>query len=229
MLFLPLLLTLKAAQQDIASLVQQMTLEEKVSLCHGGTDFGTKAIPRLGIPEYRFSDGPNGVRDQEQAPTTAFPTAVAMAASWDPALITQVGAALGSEAKFLGKSVLLGPAVNIDLSPLGGRGFEYESEDPFLNSRICVGYVNGVQSQGVLSCIKHYAVNSIEFERTTVSADIDERTLREIYLPSFEAAVKEAHVGSVMAAYNKVNGVYCAENPHLLKDILRMTGASKGL
>lgn len=226
MLLLPLVLPFKT--QDVASLVKQMTIEEKVSLCHGGSDFGTKAIPRLGIPEYRFSDGPNGVRDQEQAPTTAFPTGVAMAASWDPKLIKQVGAAIGAEAKFLGKSVLLGPAVNIDRTPLGGRGFEYESEDPFLNSRICVGYVNGVQSQGVLSCIKHYAVNSIEFERTTVSADIDERTLREIYLPSFEAAVKEAHVGSIMAAYNKVNGVYCAENPHLLKDILKNEWGFKG-
>src|SRR6202044_1584586 len=114
MFFLPLLALLRPAQQDIASLVQQMTLEEKVSLVHGGSDFGTKAIPRLGIPEYRFTDGPNGVRDQEQAPPPAFPTAVAMAASWDPALITQVGQALGAETKFLGKSVLLGPAVNID-------------------------------------------------------------------------------------------------------------------
>ncbi|HEY3779857.1 MAG TPA: glycoside hydrolase family 3 C-terminal domain-containing protein [Fimbriimonadaceae bacterium] len=206
---------------SIPSLVAQMTLAEKVSLCHGGTDFSTKAIPRLGIPEYRFTDGPNGVRDQEQIPTTYFPTGISMAATWDPELINRVGVALGQEVKGMGKSVLLGPAVNIDRTPLGGRTFEYESEDPWLNSRICVDYVKGVQSQGVLSCIKHYAVNSIEKERLTVDAQIDERTLREIYLPAFEAAVKEAHVGSVMAAYNKVNGQYCAENTHLMKDILK--------
>jgi beta-glucosidase len=213
---------------SISSLVSQMTLEEKVSLCHGGTDFSTKAIPRLGIPEYRFTDGPNGVRDQEQIPTTYFPTGISMAATWDPELINRVGQALGQETKGMGKSCLLGPAVNIDRTPLGGRTFEYESEDPWLNSRICVGYVEGVQSQGVLSCIKHYAVNSIEKERTTVDAQLDERTLREIYLPAFEAAVKEANVGSVMAAYNKVNGQYCAENPHLLKDILKGDWGFKG-
>jgi beta-glucosidase len=205
-----------------------MTLEEKVSLCHGGSDFGTKAIPRLSIPEYRFTDGPNGVRDQEQAPTTYFPTGISMAATWDPELIQNVGVALGEECKTLGKSVLLGPAVNIDLTPLGGRSFEYESEDPFLNARICVGYINGVQSQNVVSCVKHYAVNSIEKERTTVDAQPDERTLREIYLPAFEAAITEAHAGSIMAAYNKLNGQYCAENTHLLKDILKDEWGFKG-
>lgn len=212
----------------IEGLIQAMTLEEKVSLCHGGSDFGTKAIPRLGIPEFRFSDGPNGVRDQEQIPTTYFPTGISMAATWDPRLIRHVGEAIGEEADALGKSVMLAPAVNIDRTPLGGRTFEYYSEDPFLAKEIAVGYINGVQSKGVLACVKHYAANSVERERTTVDAQLDERTLREIYLPAFEGAVKEARVGSVMAAYNKVNGEYCAENPHLLKDILRSEWGFKG-
>ncbi len=210
-----------ALDQKVEALLLQLTIEEKVSLCHGGTDFSTKAIPRLGIPEFRFTDGPNGVRDQERIPTTAFPPAISMAASWDPALVGRIGAAIGQEAKGLGKSVQLGPAVNIDRTPLGGRTFEYFSEDPFLAGRLAVGYIQGLQAEGVIACVKHFAANSVEEDRGTVDAQVDERTLREIYLPAFEAAIKEGKAGSVMSAYNKVNGLYSSENPHLLKEILK--------
>jgi beta-glucosidase len=205
----------------VEEILKQLTLEEKVSLVHGASAMATSPVSRLGIPEFRFSDGPNGVRDEEKVPTTYWPTGVAMAATWNTDLIHQVGVALGEECKGLGKSVLLAPAVNIDRTPLGGRTFEYYSEDPFLAKGIAVDYIKGLQSQNVGACVKHYAVNSIEKERTTVDAQVDERTLREIYLPAFEGAVKEANVASVMAAYNKVNGHYAAENAHLMKDILK--------
>ncbi len=207
--------------QRVENLLGQMTLEEKVSLCHGVNNMATKAIPRLGIPEFRFSDGPNGVRDEEQIPTTYFPTGISMAATWDPKLVQEIGTAIGEEANGLGKSVMLAPAINIDRTPLGGRTFEYYSEDPFLAKQTAIGYIEGIQSQPVLACAKHFAANSVENERLSVDAQVDERTLREIYLPAFEGAVKEAHVGTVMSAYNKLNGHFCSENPHLLKDILK--------
>lgn len=220
--------TLSPIDQKVESLLSQMTVEEKVSLVHGVGSMNTMAIPRLGIPEFRFTDGPNGVRDEERLPTTAFPPSISMAASWNPELVKRVGAAIGQEAKGLGKSVQLGPAVNIDRTPLGGRTFEYFSEDPFLASRMAVGYIQGLQDQGVIACVKHFAANSVEQERGTVDAQVDERTLREIYLPAFEAAIKEGKAGSVMSAYNKLNGLYCSENPHLLKEILKDEWGFKG-
>ena len=208
-------------ESRILQLLSQMTLEEKVSLVHGGTDFSTKAIPRLGIPEYRFTDGPNGVRDQEAWPTTGFPTGISMASTWDINLVAQLGGAIGREAKVAGKSVQLGPGVNIDRTPVCGRTFEYYSEDPFLAGRIGVAWIKGLQAEGVSACVKHFAANSCEDSRGTVDAQVSERALREIYLPAFYAAVTEGKSGSVMAAYNKVNGQYSAENKHLMKDILK--------
>ena len=215
--------------RKVEDLLHRMTLEQKVSLCHGATGFGTKAIPELGIPEFRFTDGPNGVRDEERWPTSYFPTGISMASTWNPDLIKKVGAAIGQEAKGLGKSVQLGPAVNIDRSPLNGRTFEYYSEDPFLAGKTAVGYIQGLQAQGVVACVKHFAANSEEDHRGTEDAQMDQRTLREIYLPAFEMAIKEGHAGSVMAAYNKLNGEYCSENETLLTQILRKDWGFKGL
>src|SRR5437868_5271132 len=217
MLLVPLLIAMAITEtptdidQRVESLLSQMTLEEKVSLCHGISNMETAAIPRLGIPSFRFSDGPHGVRDEEGIPTTYFPTGISMAATWNPSLIHDVGAAIGEEADGLGKSAMLGPAINIDRTPLGGRTFEYYSEDPFLTKELAVAYIKGMQSRHVLACAKHFAANSIENERLTVDAQVDERTLREIYLPAFEACVKEAQVGTFMCAYNRLNGPYCAE------------------
>lgn len=219
---------ISSLEQRVRQIVSHLTLEEKVSLVHGGTDFSTKAIPRLGIPEYRFTDGPNGVRDQEQWPTTGFPTGISMAATWDKDLVYKVGAAIGEEARTAGKSVQLGPGVNIDRTPVCGRTFEYYSEDPYLAARMGVAWIHGLQSRGVSACVKHFAANSCEEARGTVDARVSERPLREIYLPAFYAAVTEGNAGSVMAAYNKVNGSYSAENKHLIKDILKGEWGFKG-
>lgn len=217
-----------ALESRIDRVLSAMTLEEKVSMVHGGSSFGTKAIPRLGLPEYRFTDGPNGVRDNEGWPMTAFPPGLSMAATWDVDLVRRVGAAIGQEAKAAGKSVQLGPGVNIDRVPLCGRTFEYFSEDPHLASRMGVAWIEGLQSQGVAACVKHFAANSCEDARGTVDAQLSERTLREIYLPAFHAAITEAKSGSIMAAYNKVNGQYSAENNHLINDILKGEWGFKG-
>lgn len=205
----------------VDQLVKAMTLEEKVSLCHGYDNMSTAAVPRLGIPSYHFADGPHGVRVPDDIPATAFPTGVSMAATWDPDLISQVGKALGEEALAKGGQVLLGPAVNIVRTPIGGRSFEYMSEDPYLAGRIAVGHIHGLQSTGVQACVKHFAANSIENGRNTVDSRMSERALREIYLPAFEMAVKEGHTGSVMASYNLLNGHHAAENHHLIRDILQ--------
>ncbi|HWD37631.1 MAG TPA: glycoside hydrolase family 3 C-terminal domain-containing protein [Fimbriimonas sp.] len=211
----------ESIESRVDDLVRRMTLEEKISLCHGATDFATAAIPRLGIPSYKFSDGPNGVRYPWNVPTTSFATGVSMASTWDPTLIRKVGAAIGEETLAKGNSVILGPGVNIVRTPLGGRSFEYYGEDPWLARETAIGFIEGVQSKGVAACVKHFAANSIENQRGTVSAEMDERTLREIYLPAFEGAVREAHVKTVMCAYNRINGSYCSENPHLINDILK--------
>ena len=206
----------------VESLLARMTLEEKIQLLHGANRRGfigyVPAIPRLGIPELALTDGPAGVR---HGPGTAFPAPVALAATWDRSLAHEYGAALGAETKAKGQNVLLGPMVNIVRVPEGGRNFETFGEDPFLTSQIAIGEIRGIQSQGVMAEVKHYAANNQEKDRLQVSAEVDERTLREIYLPAFEGAVKEAGVGSVMAAYNKVNGTFSSENTHLLKDILK--------
>jgi beta-glucosidase len=219
----------QSIEQRIDALVQQMTLEEKIQMVHGARRRGyigyVPGIPRLGIPELALTDGPAGVR---HGPGTALPAPVALAATWDRALAQQYGIALGAETKAKGQNVLLGPMVNIVRVPEGGRNFETFGEDPYLTAQIAAAQIRGIQSQDVLAQVKHYAANNQEKQRHTVSAEIDERTLHEIYLPAFEAAVKEASVGSVMAAYNKVNGVYASENAHLLRDILKTEWGFEG-
>jgi len=219
----------QADEAKVDALLGRMTLEEKIQMLHGTLRRGfigyVPAIPRLGIPELTLTDGPAGVR---HGPGTMFPAPVALAATWDRSLARDFGAALGAETKAKGQNILLGPMVNIVRVPEGGRNFETFGEDPYLTAQICTAEIRGIQSQGVMAEVKHYAANNQEKDRLQVSAEVDERTLREIYLPAFEAAVKEAKVGSVMAAYNKVNGTFSSENTHLLKDILKTEWAFDG-
>src|SRR5512136_782666 len=214
---------------DIQSIIEQMTLEEKAALCTGASAWSTTPIERLGVPEMIVSDGPHGVRRvpdvhaaaAESLPATCFPTAACLASTWNVDLIRKMGEALAEECIALNVDVLLGPGVNMKRSPLGGRNFEYFSEDPYLAGEMAASLINGVQSKGVGTSLKHFAVNNQEYRRFTISAQVDERTLREIYLPAFETAVKEAKPWTVMCAYNKLNGTYCSEHRELLVDILR--------
>src|SRR6516225_9767315 len=216
------------------ALVAEMTLEEKALLLSGDGWWHTHPIDRLQIPALSISDGPHGLRKVEggglptSVPATCFPTASALASSWDTELIGQVGVALAEECQAHDVQVLLGPGVNMKRSPLAGRNFEYFSEDPFLAGKMAAAYIQGVQSQGVGTSLKHYAANNQEFERMVTSSNLDERTLRELYLPAFEIAVKEAQPWSVMAAYNPVNNVYATENSLLLCDILRTQWGFEG-
>lgn len=214
-----------AAEQRIGELLRQMTLEEKVSLV-SGTGFESRAIPRLGIPPLTMTDGPVGVR---WGRSTAFPASIALAAAWDTSLARKYGQALGREAKAKNRWMLLGPCININRVPHGGRNFESFGEDPFLTSRVAVGYITGVQSEHVAACTKHYAANNQEWKRESISAEVDERTIREIYFPAFRAAVEEAGTWGVMSAYNKVNGTWCSENPFLLTDVLKHEWGFKGM
>lgn len=214
---------------DIKAIITAMTLEEKAALVTGASAWTTTPIERLGVPELLMSDGPHGVRrvpdvhavSAESLPATCFPTASALASSWDADLIYTMGQALAEEALALGVGLLLGPGVNMKRSPLGGRNFEYFSEDPFLAGELAVSLIEGIQSKGVGTSLKHYAVNNQEFERFRIDAKVDERTLREIYLPAFEAAVKRAQPWSVMCSYNKINGSYGSEHYDLLTRILK--------
>ena len=214
---------------DIESILQQMTLEEKAALCTGATAWNTTPIPRLGVPELFMSDGPHGLRRVPDAtvmgaqslPATCFPTASLMASSWNPELVQEVGRALAEEAIALKVDVILGPGNNMKRTPLCGRNFEYYSEDPFLAGEMAAGLIKGIQSKGVGTSLKHYAANNQETERFRMNSIVDERTLREIYLPAFEAAVKKGQPWSVMCAYNKLNGTYCSEHRELLTDILK--------
>src|SRR6476660_9333041 len=208
-------------------LASQMTLEEKALLLADSGWRATHRIDRLGIPRRSGNDGPHGVRKGQgvglvkSVPATCFPTASALASSWNPELIRRVGVALGLESQASDVQILLGPGVNMKRSPLDGRNFEYFSEDPLLAGKMAAAYIQGVQSQGVGTSLKHYAANNQEFERMVTSSNLDERTLHEIYLPAFEIAVKEAQPWSVMAAYNPVNGIHASENSLLLREILR--------
>lgn len=211
-------------------LIDKMTLEEKAGLTSGMDFWHTKPIPRLGIPSMLLSDGPHGLRKQEwqsdhlgmhkSVPATCFPTAASLANSWDTDMIERLGRALGLEAASEGISVLLGPGCNIKRNPLCGRNFEYFSEDPYLSGKSAAALIRGVQSNGISACVKHFAANSQELRRMSNDSVVDERTLREIYLPSFEMAVKEGGVKCVMTSYNRLNGEYTNENAHLLQDIL---------
>lgn len=218
-------------RRNITELIDQMTLEEKASLCSGLDFWRTKGIERLGIPSVMITDGPHGLRKQkgdsdhlglmDSVSATCFPSAAGMASSWDRELMRKVGIALGEECQAEEVAVLLGPGVNIKRSPLCGRNFEYFSEDPYLSSEMAANHIIGVQSQGVGTSLKHFAVNNQEHRRMTTDAVVDERTLREIYLASFEGAVKQGQPWTVMSAYNQVNGEFCSENSRLLTDILR--------
>src|SRR5579862_562311 len=204
-----------------------MTIEEKVEMLSGVDSFYTKAIPRLHIPRFKMSDGPAGVRTW--GPTTAYPAPICMAASWDRDLMYRVGESYGRDARARGVDFLLAPGVNIYRVPMNGRNFEYYGEDPFLAAETAVGFIKGVQSQGVAATVKHFAANNQEFDRTGTSSDVDERTMREIYLPTFEAAVKKAHVWSVMASYNLLNGVYASENDWLQNQVLKKEWGFQGV
>jgi beta-glucosidase len=202
-----------------------MTLDEKIALV-AGTGFDSVGVPRLHVPSLRMTDGPVGVRVGE---ATAFPASALLAATFEPEFAKRVGAAIARETKGHGKNVILGPAVNIVRTPLGGRNFEYLGEDPELAARMAVGFIQGVQNQNVMATVKHFAVNNQETERQSINVEVDERALHEIYLPAFEAAVKEAGVWSVMCAYNKVNGVFACEHPGLLDQTLRREWGFRGL
>jgi len=218
-------------KRDIKQLIAEMTLEEKASLCTGLDTWHTQGIERLGIPSVMVTDGPHGLRKQRAAsdhlglfdsvPSTCFPSAVGVASSWDRALIERMGQALGQECQAENVAVLLGPGANIKRSPLCGRNFEYFSEDPYLSSEMATHHIQGVQNQGVGTSLKHFAANNQEFRRMTSDSVVDERTLREIYLASFEGAVKKAQPWTVMCSYNKINGEYAAQNEWLLTDVLK--------
>jgi beta-glucosidase len=228
-------------EQRVHDLLSRMTLQEKVAMLSGADWMQSVSNQRLGIPSIKMADGPLGIRSwagpssetsaevaQKQITTTAFPAGVAMAATWDTQLSQSEGQAIGQEVKALGRDMILGPTVNINRTPLWGRNFEGYGEDPYLATRMAVAYIKGVQSEGVIATVKHFAANNQEFERHRINAEVDERALQEIYFPAFKAAVQEAGVWSVMSAYNKLNGVYCAENPALLKDVLQEQWAFKG-
>ena len=210
-----------ATERRIDGLIAQMTLEEKVSLLSGATQFSTVAIPRLGVPSLRMADGPNGLRTHDTSPTTVFPASVAVAATWNPLRAREVGQAIGEEALAKGYRIVLGPAMNIQRVPLGGRNFEYFSEDPCLTGSMAVGWTQGVRSTGRLTTPKHFAANNQEHERKRMNAQVSERALREIYLPAFHEVMTKADPGMVMVAYNKVNGTFATENSWLLRTVLK--------
>ena len=219
--------------------IGRLGLLEKAALLSGGGAWKSRALPSRGLPALFFSDGPHGLRKQEgvgdhlglnaSLPATCFPTAATVANSWDTALAEEVGEALGSEARSQGVDILLGPGLNIKRSPLCGRNFEYFSEDPYLSGKLAAAYVRGIQRGGALACVKHYAVNSQEFRRMTLNAEVDERALREIYLTGFEIAVKEGKPGALMTSYNQVNGLQSNENPQLMLEILRKEWGYDGM
>lgn len=215
------------SERRVESILAQMTLEEKLAMLGGVDGFFIREIPRLNLPRLKMADGPLGVRNF--GPATAFAGGVALTATWNPALADLVGAEIGRDSRAKGVHFLLGPGVNINRAPMNGRNFEYFGEDPFLASRMAVSYINGVQRQGVSATIKHYLGNNSEFDRHNTDSIIDERTLREIYLPAFEAAVKEAHVGSVMSSYNLTNGLHMSQNKYLLTEVLKNEWGFDGL
>lgn len=221
-------------ENQIEAWIKSLTLQEKISLVSGKNSWSTMPIERLAITPVLMTDGPHGVRadaaegDRPDGPSTAYPTGVSMAASWNTELIHKVGEALAEETKALGCDILLGPCVNIQRTPLAGRNFESYSEDPYLAGQIGLGYVNGLQSRGVGASLKHFALNNQEFERFRGSSEIDERSIHEIYLPAFETIVKGAHPWTVMCSYNRIKGVYASENHYLLTEILKEKWGFKG-
>ena len=224
---------------DVQQIISKMTLEDKISLCTGGDFWHTKAMPQYGIPAIMMSDGPHGLRCQaaeadmiginESLPATCFPTAVTAGATWNRKLYAAEGEAIGREGAAAGVSVVLGPGCNIKRNPLGGRNFEYISEDPYFAGKMAAAFIRGQQSAGVASSVKHFAVNSQEYKRQNGDSQLDERTFREIYLTPFEIAVKEGNPGTVMCSYNKINGIHASDSKALLTDILRNEWGFDGL
>ncbi len=225
----------------ISQLIKKMTLKEKVALLHANGIFTTSGVERLGIPGLSTDDGPLGVREDLSpgggwAPAnlttdsaTFFPNGAALAATWNPLLANQFGIAMGQEARARNKDIMLAPAFNIARTPLGGRKYEYYSEDPYLNAQLAVATVKGMQSQHVAACVKHYALNNQETNRDFVNVEVSERALREIYLPAFKASIEDANAWTIMSAYNKVRGQYCSENAYLLDTILKKEWRFKGI
>ncbi|MCC8146009.1 MAG: glycoside hydrolase family 3 C-terminal domain-containing protein [Bacteroidales bacterium] len=222
----------QSIEDRIEDALSRMTLEEKVKMVHAQSKFSSAGVPRLGIPDNWMSDGPHGIRSEvlwdewNNAGWTndscmAFPALTALAASWNPEIAALYGKSIGEEARYRNKNVLLGPGVNIYRTPLNGRNFEYMGEDPFLASAMVVPYIRGVQENGVAACVKHFALNNQETDRHTVNVTVDDRTLYEIYLPAFKAAVHEGEAWAIMGAYNKYKGQWCCQNQYLLNDILR--------
>lgn len=211
--------------RDLEDLLRQMTLQEKVSMLAGANMWQTVPVERLGIPAVKVTDGPNGARGgggfTDGMKAACFPAGIALASTWNLDLVGRVGQALAQEARTKGASVLLAPTINIHRSPLNGRNFECYAEDPYLSGRMAVAYIQGVQSQGVGATVKHYVCNDSEYQRNSISSEVDERTLREIYLAPFQAAVQEGKPWAIMASYNKINGTFASENAYTLTDILR--------
>jgi beta-glucosidase len=218
----------KAFSAKVDSLVKQMTLEEKIDYI-GGTGFAVRAVPRLGLPALEMSDGPYGVRSNEKLPSTVYAAGIGLAATWNPDLALKVGQGIGRDARARGIHFMLSPGVNIYRAPMNGRNFEYFGEDPFLASQIAKGYIEGIQQYKVSATIKHFAANNSEFDRHNVDSIVDERTLREIYLPTFETAVKEAHVGAIMDSYNLINGAHATQIAHLNVDIVKKEWGFPGI
>ncbi len=222
---------------NIESLLKQLTLEEKVALVQGHDFMFTNAVPRLGIPSIRMSDGPHGLRIQQEGdngatgslPATAFPTASCSANTWNPELVRKMGEAMAEEAQYYGINIILGPGVNMKRNPLCGRNFEYFSEDPILAGRMGAAEVDGIQRKGVGVSMKHFACNNSENYRFLGNSVVDERALRELYLKQFEYVVKTAKPETLMCAYNKLNGIYCSENDWLLNKVLREEWGFEGL
>jgi beta-glucosidase len=214
-------------ERRVESILGQMTLEEKVDLIGGVDFFFVRGVPRLGVPRLKMADGPIGVRNW--GPATAMAAGVSLAATWNPALAERVGAEIGRDARAKGVHFLLGPGLNIYRAPMNGRNFEYFGEDPFLAARTAVGYVKGVQAQGVSATVKHFIGNNSEFDRHNTDSLIDERTMREIYLPAFEAAVKEAGVGAIMCSYNLTNGAHMSQNGRLNTDVAKKEWGFRGV
>src|SRR5438477_2936428 len=218
---------IRDAEDRVESILKQMTLEEKIDLLGGIDSFSIRGVPRLGVPRLRMTDGPIGVRNF--GPATTMAGGIALAATWNPQLAARVGTEIGRDARSKGVHFLLGPGVNIYRAPMNGRNFEYFGEDPYLASRIAVNYINGVQGQGVSATIKHFMGNNSEFDRHNTDSVIDERTMREIYLPVFEAAVREAHVGAIMDSYNLTNGEHMSQNSYLLTEVVKKEWGFDGM
>lgn len=224
---------------DIETILQQMTLEDKIALCSGENFWETKKYEQYGIPSLFMCDGPHGLRKQENAAdmlgvnesrkATCFPAEVTTAGSWDPELLTAIGSAIGQEAREQGVGLVLGPGVNLKRNPLCGRNFEYFSEDPYLAGKLAAGFIRGAEAQGIGTSLKHFAANSQELSRFTSDSVLDERTLRELYMTAFEIAVKEGHPSTLMCAYPKLNDVHCSDSKALLTDILRTEWGFSGL